>query len=202
MEFIATLKQKYGVNNPITIQEIRDQYDYSNARITQLITKALKEEKMVRYYKGIYYLPTKTILGLSNLSYDSFLEKKYIRNKNDVYGYYVGLSFMNKIGLTTQVPNVPEIVTNDEKTNCREITFKNKKIILRKAKVEIEKKNYKELQYLDFINTLDENYLKKYRDILVAYYNKNINREVVRNVVNSFPDRTAKNLIRLGVVTI
>ena len=49
--------------------------------------------------------------------------RKYVRNRTATYGYVTGISFINQLGLTTQISAIIEIVTNNEVTNSRSYEF-------------------------------------------------------------------------------
>lgn len=64
----------------------------------------------VRYQKGIYYKTIHTPLGSASIDTTELIKKTYLIN-DDVIGYETGPSYMNRIGLTTQVPKLLYIVT-------------------------------------------------------------------------------------------
>ena len=64
MELVTVLKNTFNVNTPITIDKIRKVCNnYSKIRVAQLINQAVANNELLRFENGIYYLPTKTILG-------------------------------------------------------------------------------------------------------------------------------------------
>ena len=151
MILIDYLLKKYGTNKPILTEELSiPEISYANLR--KQLSRYNNQGILEKYSQGVYYIPKETILGRSTLSIDDVINRKYITNDNDIYGFYSGLSFYNKLGISTQVPYVYEIVTNKEKSRVRETTLKNQNIILRKPYVKINKNNYLENQFLDFIN--------------------------------------------------
>ena len=48
---------------------------------------------------------------------------------------------MNNIGLSSQVPNTYEIMTNKESTMARKVKVGNQEVVLRKSRVKINKDN-------------------------------------------------------------
>ena len=134
MEIVSNLQDKYGINNPIFIDEIRLMFNnYSKIRVAQLIQESIASGKLARFENGIYYIPAKTIFGISTLSTIKVIEKKYIKQDEEVYGFYSGITFINNIGLTTQVPNIYEIMTNKESTRVRKVKIENQELVLRKS---------------------------------------------------------------------
>ena len=102
---IQRLKNKFRENEPIFIKEILEEFnDYSRARVFQIIKKFEEQKELIRFDTGIYYIPKKTRFGLSNISVEQVIRKKYISYKNDVYGIYGGITLKTKYLLSYQVP--------------------------------------------------------------------------------------------------
>jgi hypothetical protein len=195
MILIDYLLEKYGTNKPIITEELSiPEISYDNLR--KQLSRYNSQGILEKYSQGVYYIPKETILGRSTLSIDDVINRKYITNDNDIYGFYSGLSFYNKLGISTQVPFVYEIVTNKEKSRVREITLKNQKIILRKPYVIINKNNYLENQFLDFINNVNSNDLNDNIDVLKKYIkDNNLNKNVILDLITYYPSKTSKKLI-------
>ena len=195
MILIDYLLKKYGINKPIITEELSiPEISYDNLR--KQLSRYNSQGILEKYSQGVYYIPKETILGRSTLSIDDVINRKYITNDNDIYGFYSGLSFYNKLGISTQVPFVYEIVTNKEKSRVREITLKNQKIILRKPYVIINKNNYLENQFLDFINNANSNDLSDNINVLKKYIkDNNLNKNVILDLIAYYPSKTSKKLI-------
>jgi hypothetical protein len=195
MILIDYLLKKYGTNKPIITEElVVPEISYDNLR--KQLSRYNSQGILEKYSQGVYYIPKETIIGRSTLSIDDVINRKYITNDNDIYGFYSGLSFYNKLGISTQVPFVYEIVTNKEKSRVREITLKNQKIILRKPYVKINKNNYLENQFLDFINNANSNDLSDNVDVLKKYIkDNNLNKNVILDLITYYPSKTSKKLI-------
>ena len=96
MDIVSSLQDKYGINNPIFIDEIRLMFNNdSKIRVAQLIQESIASGKLARFENGIYYIPAKTIFGISTLSTIKVIEKKYIKQDEEVYGFYSGITFLN-----------------------------------------------------------------------------------------------------------
>ena len=195
MILIDYLLKKYGTNKPILTEELSiPEISYANLR--KQLSRYNSQGILEKYSQGVYYIPKETILGRSTLSIDDVINRKYITNDNDIYGFYSGLSFYNKLGISTQVPYVYEIVTNKEKSRVRETTLKNQNIILRKPYVKINKNNYLENQFLDFINNANSNDLSDNIDVLKKYIKDNsLNKNVILDLITYYPSKTSKKLI-------
>ena len=195
MILIDYLLKKYGTNKPIITEELSiPEISYDNLR--KQLSRYNSQGILEKYSQGVYYIPKETILGRSTLSIDDVINRKYITNDNDIYGFYSGLSFYNRLGISTQVPFVYEIVTNKEKSRVRKITLKNQKIILRKPYVKINKNNYLENQFLDFINNANSNDLSDNIDVLKKYIkDNNLNKNVILDLITYYPSKTSKKLL-------
>ena len=87
MELIERLKIKYNPNNPIFVDEIVSlMSDYSRPRIYQFIAETVEKNQLLRFENGVYYIPTKTDLGLSKLNPQLVIEKRYISSNGEVFG--------------------------------------------------------------------------------------------------------------------
>ena len=161
--------------------------------------------KIKRFDTGIYYVPKASILknGVP-LAADEVAVAKYIVRKGKVEGFYSGYTFANQLGISTQVPYVKEIVSNNASTRVKEVNVRNKRIILRRARTEITNENYVVLQFLELLKDLEQYYdisfeavcerLKKY------VRNENIKKVDVDKYIGSFPDKIYKNIYSLPLV--
>ena len=85
MTLYDSLLQTYGTNEPIFSNEITFK-NYSRPWISKQLTQLCDEGKLIRYEKGLYYIPTDTILGKSLLNPRKVIERKYISNNGDIIG--------------------------------------------------------------------------------------------------------------------
>ena len=155
---------KCNLDEPLLLEEIK-QYvvnKYKNNDISILnninviINRMCKNHILKQFYKGIYYKPVKNIFGEMPLDKNKVIIKKYIKDEHgNIKGYITGAKLFNQLGLTTQVPNIINIVTNQCK-NYNE--YKNDKlgVIIRQPKIKIDNDNYKYLQLFDIINHKDQ----------------------------------------------
>lgn len=196
VNYIENYIEHKNIGEPIFTNEC---YNYVKMYIPNL-DKALfnlnlqrfekRNKNFIRYQKGIYYKAIETPFGLSNIDETKLIQEKYMINGKEIIGYESGPSYLNKIGLTTQMPDLTYIVT--EKTRYSMVEKKNK-IYLVKPVTNINKENYRYLQFLDIldnkmkINIENEDYIKILRQYIkrfdlsfekiIAYtkYYKNIN---------------------------
>lgn len=198
MTLYDMLVNEYGYGNPFSFEEIKFK-NYSLPWIKKELNKLVIDNKIIRYERGIYYIPEKTIFGNSSLNPQKIIEKKYLTNNS---GYYSGLSFANKIGITTQMPNVIEIYTNNEKSRVREITINNLKVILRKSRVNITNDNINVLSFLELMNSFSIDYFDKNRKELIINFikEKNITREQITKYSPYYPDKVMRNLVESEII--
>ena len=160
LEYINT--QNKGT--PIFIEEIKDyiiQFYNKNDKekvcnnVKAILNRMNKEGIIETAYKGIYYIPVENIFGKMLLGNRQIIQYKYIMDKKgNIKGYITGAKLFNNIHLTTQVPNIIDIATNECK-NFNKYENKNLNVIIRKPKVEVNNNNYKYLQLFDLIENKD-----------------------------------------------
>ena len=201
MEIMQDLEKAYGYNEPILLNEINIA-GMNEVYIRQAFSRLAKRGKLERFEQGVYYIPKMTPLGMSRLSAKKVYEKKYIYDKRNVYGFYAGLTLENAIGITTQVPNVVEIVTNNEGSRLREVMIGSQKVRVRKLSVKITEQNARILQFLDLMNRVNlKDMSEESKDNLKNYVREQkLKREEVFQYIGQFPSRTAKNMIESGII--
>ena len=202
--FIERLKEKFDIDEPIFTQEILDLFsDYSRAQVFRFINKAKENGEIIQYDKGTYYMPKQTIIGLSTITPDEIVQKKYLSSGDDIYGVYSGIQLLNMFSVTTQVPAVIEIVSNKESSKCRQITIKGRRFILRKSRFEINRENVYEYLILqlfnDFSNETKLNNTSR-KKLLDYIKEKGITQKKLLDMALKFPARTTQKLIRSGLI--
>lgn len=196
MTLYEYLLQQYGTNEPIISTDISFK-EYSRPWVMKQLKSLCEDGKLIRFEKGIYYIPTDTVFGKSILNPRKVIEKKYINDGENTIGYYSGITFQNQLKLTTQMPNVIEIYTNKETTNVRDVMVGKQKVILRKARTTINSRNVAVLSFLEMMNDIIPHSLdneKKSR--IVEYINNNgITKQEIITYASVFPDKVMRNLI-------
>ena len=201
---VTRLRNIYSEGEPIFSKDILSLFkEFTRAYVFRLIKNAVLSNKLCLFDRGVYYLPKKTILGNSSITSSIVAKEKYISDSKDVYGIYSGLTLLNQFAITSQVPNVVEIVTNKETTRKRVVKIDGMKFILRKSRFDISKKNYQYYVLLQLFNDIGNNpSLSKTSLKLIKEYIKdnNINRKKLVRYVMAFPAQVLKNLIGSGVI--
>ena len=127
-----------------------------------------------------------------------------MKSKSETFGYVTGISFVNQLGLTTQMPAIIEIVTNREATNGRTITVGNQKVRIKKAAVTVSDNNAELLQLLDGIGQAEkytELPMEETIDTMLSYVKqKRFTKEQLSEVLSAITGATAKKLIEWGMI--
>ena len=201
MTFYEELKTKYGINKPILLRDITYK-GYSQAWIYKQLCSLCEEGRLIKFDKGVYYIPQNTVLGTSRLNPIDVIEKKYVETDNEIIGYYSGTAFLNQIGISTQVPNLIEIYTNNESSRVRDVKVGRQQVRLRKTRVSVTNKNAATLALLEMMNSSQARQLdKKQREMCEQYIRKNgIKRSDIIEYSKYFPDSVMRNLIESEVI--
>ncbi len=137
-----------------------------------IIRYAKNNPEFIRYQKGIYYKTIITPFGKAGISYTELVKRVYLLDGDEVFGYETGPSFMNKIGLTTQMPTHTYLATERARSF---VALDKDRLLLLKPIVKVTKENYRYLQFLDLLdNRMNikieaENYLEILRDYIDTY---------------------------------
>jgi len=201
MSLYEYLYDRFGSNNPFFTSDI-EYKSYSKPWLYKELNKLCRENQIIRFERGIYYIPTKTILGMSILDPNKVIEKKYLFNGNQIIGYYSGMTFLNQLRLTTQMPNVIEIYTNNEPSNVRDVMVGNQKVLLRKSRTDINKENVAVLSFLEMMNFVTTSFIDSDRkQIIVRYMRENgIARKDISQYAPLFPDKAIRNLVESALI--
>ena len=196
MTLYEYLLQQYGTNEPILSGDITFK-EYSRPWVMKKLKSLCESGKLIRFEKGVYYIPTDTVFGKSILNPRKVIEKKYINDGKNTIGYYSGITFQNQLKLTTQMSNVIEIYTNNETTNVRDVMVGKQKVILRKARTTINSKNAAVLGFLEMMNDIKPRTLDTEKKCRIAeYINKSgITKQDIVSYATVFPDKVMRNLI-------
>lgn len=198
------LLENYGYNEPIFLNDLKIEGLSENA-MRQSVKRLVANGFLERYDNGIYYIPKfGGLLGKSYLDPYLVIMRKYVRNNSETYGYVTGISFVNQLGLTTQMPGTIEIVTNKESTNGRTIMVGNQKVRIKKSAINISNQNAELLQLLDGINQAEkytELTMKETINTILFYVKqKHFTKEQLSEVSSVLTGTTAKKLIEWGLV--
>ncbi|MDO5553531.1 MAG: DUF6088 family protein [Planctomycetia bacterium] len=201
MDLFQTLTQRYDVNEPIFENSIRIE-NLSSGNLRLSLSRLVAGKFLARFARGIYYIPVETPFGQSRLNVDRVIERKYIQNAREIFGFYTGLKLANLIGLSQQIPNVVEIITNVEKSRCREVKLGSQRLRLRSPRVPITQDNVEILQFLDLMTRLDPSQFETEQMTALKIFikNRNIGKDQMSDFIRFFPSKTSKNMIESGII--
>ena len=188
------LKENYKDGEPIFLDDIHiDGMRRDNFR--QQIKTLADVGKIVRYEKGIYYIPKQTrFTSSSGPSPETVAKYKYISRGDKTDGYYSGSTFANLIGISMQVPMKKEIVSNNIAAIVREVAIGSQLFIVRKTNIPISGDNVKVLQLLELLKNLDSYLDSDYdeaREKIKNYSLSNhITKENIDRYIRRYPDST------------
>jgi len=202
--YAEMLVKKYGYNTPIFLKEVElEGVTQNNKR--QIFARLQEKGLIEKYGWGVYYVPKQsTLLKKNQLDSNQVLHTKFIANGDSIKGYYAGLTFANQIGLTTQMPAIKEIVTNEESSKRRMVQIGKVKVITSKPRNHIADDNWEVLQFLDLINRInkigielnDENDQKLRRFIA----DKKLERNILDKYIGQYPAKVSKFLIERRLI--
>ena len=198
------LMENYGENTPIFVSEL-DIEGLNESTLRVQIKKMTDAGMLKRLDTGIYFIPKKTIFKSgSTISAMQVIEKKYLKNKDKVCGYLSGYMLVNMVGLTTQVPVIYEVVSNNATTDYRKIMINKTRVIVRRPKVPVTNENVRILQFLDLIKDIDVyseeegNSLKK--RMLEIMKKLDITFSALEPYLSFYPEKIYKNMYETGVL--
>ena len=201
MTLYDVLLETYGYNEPILTNEIQFN-NYSKPWIYKELKRLCDSGEIKRFEKGVYYIPKKSPLGMSLLNPAKVVEKKYIKRNEDVCGYYAGYYLLNLLGLSTQVPNIIEIYSNNESSKVRDIRIGSQNIRVRKPRVNITSENAPVLAFLELMNIVDVHSLDDEKKKIIEKYlsDYNISRKDITKYSPAYPDKAVRTMVESEVI--
>ena len=201
MALYEYLIETYGYNEPIMMNEL-SYMEYSKPWLSKELAALCASGKLIRFEKGVYYAPKMTVLGPSRLNPQKVIEKKYIASGNERNGYYSGASFLNRAGLSTQVPNAVEIYTNAETAKVREITVGPTRVILRRARTPITKDNVSVQSFLELMNSVSASFFDDERRRITENFirDSGITKSDITRYAGAFPDKAMRTLVESEMI--
>lgn len=128
----------------------------AKSALNQQLKTLCKNGLLEKYDTGVYFRPKKSLLKSAiGPNADMVARYRFISKGDNIDGFYAGNSFANQLGLTTQVPRVVEIVSNNTNSSAREIVIGKRKFYIKRPIVTITKDNVYVLQMLELLRNLD-----------------------------------------------
>lgn len=168
-----------------------------NQQLKELCEKGLLQQ----YDEEVYFIPKKTRLNSTiGPNADMVTRYRFISKGDNVDGFYAGNTFANQIGISTQVPYVIEIVSNNV-SDDGEVLIGNRRFVVRKPIVPITKENVYVLQMLELLVNLDadldytyEEAREKFAEYISVY---GITQNDVELYIKEYPESTLENYYEL-----
>ncbi len=195
--------QYYKEGEPIFFADLPVS-DITKSAANQQLKTLCNNGKLAKYETGVYYIPKKSLLKSAvGPNADMVAKYRFISRGGNVDGFYTGNTFANQLGISTQVPRVIEIVSNNTNSAPREIEIGNRKFYVRKPIVRVTKENVYVLQMLELLKNLDSylDYTYSEARIRFAEYIKthNIKRADVDLYIRNYPAVIFKYYYELGL---
>ena len=198
MKATEMILSKFKPDVPILVEDILKMFpDRSRQWVDNTLSNMTASKQLIRYSTGVYFIPSTTGRGSSKLNPYKVIEKKYITDGDNVYGYYGDKYLLRKMGLIPLFPEVITIITNREKSRGRKIRVGNIEVYLMKSPAVITKGNQPVLQLLELIRLIDVNALSgTEKEHLINYIlNHRITITDVRQYCEYFPDVVSKRIL-------
>ena len=197
------IREHYKEAEPIFFSDL-EREDITRSALNQQLKKLCDKGLLEKYDVGVYFIPKKTLLNSTiGPNADMVARYRFISKGNNIDGFYGGNSFANQIGISTQVPQVVEIVSNNTNSSDREVRIGNRRFYVKKPIVQITKENVYVLQMLELLKNLDAYLDYSYdeaRDKFAEYITiHGIKRSDVDLYIRKYPLATFKFYYELGL---
>jgi len=157
-QYIAEYVIRLPFNTPIYTEDValdlaghfNITIDHAKTLVNVNLPRIAEIYDLMRYQKGIYYKAQNTPFGKTKLNPALITRDRFTKKNGVTTGYETGASFLNQIGLTTQIPKYKKYATNAYKYKGNK-TDKKLKVVIQKPRVAITEDNYLYLQLLDVI---------------------------------------------------
>ncbi len=159
-------------------------YAKSPGAVIKAISRMVSDKSLERFSKGKFYVPKKGLFGMRKPS-DGELIRSMLYKGGRLRGYVTGLSLYNQLGLTTQVPRTITVSYNGGRQEKEFGTIRIKTVV---ARIPIQEKDVKFLQYLDALKDI-----KKIMDSDV-----NLSLKIMRRYISELSDREQGRLVKLA----
>lgn len=148
------IKEHYIEAEPIFLADLL-KTNTNESDLNQQLKELCEKGLLQQYDPEVYFIPKKTTLNSTiGPNADMVARYRFISKGDNVDGFYAGNTFVNQIGISTQVPYVIEIVSNNV-SDDGEVLIGNRRFDVRKPVVPITRENVYVLQMLELLKNLD-----------------------------------------------
>ena len=196
------IKTHYKQAEPIFLSDLL-RTNITESDLNQQLKELCEKGLLRQYDEEVYFIPKKTTLNSTiGPNVDMVARYRFISKGDNVDSFYAGNAFANQIGISTLVPQVIEIVSNNV-SDDGEVLIGNRRFVVRKPIVPITKENVYVLQMLEILVKLDA-YLdytykeaqEKFAEYLSVY---GITKNDVELYIKKYPESTLENYYELGL---
>lgn len=120
--------------------------------VIKMLNRLVSEGVIAKISKGRFYKPKQSVFGALKPKQEEIV-KDLLEKDGEIIGYMTGYSVFNRLGLTTQVPNIIQIGTNVRKNKKKRGMFTISFVLQPNP---ITKENITLLQLLDAIRFIKE----------------------------------------------
>ena len=194
------IKTHYKQAEPIFLSDLL-RTNITEPDLNQQLKELFEKGLLQQYDEEVYFIPKKSKLNLAvGPNADMVARYRFISKGDNVEGFYAGNTFANQIGISTQVPYVIEIVSNNV-LDDGEVLIGNRRFDVRKSVVPITKENVYVLQMLELLKNLDA-YLdctyEEAREKFAEYISVcEITKSDVEMYIKEYPESTLKYYYKL-----
>lgn len=204
MMFYRYLVENYGYDEPIFMNQVQKDRQINPNTLRQQFKRLADQGRIEKVQNGIYFIPKKKpLFGSPVLNVERIIERKFLKNQEEVEGYIAGTDFANRLGLTSQTATVATVVTNNTSSVQREVMFYHNKVVIKKPRVRISNTNYKLLQVLDLLNDYERYSEKPISEGLTSMRNYlqdvSFEEEELKTYMDAYPVKTKLNVYELGL---
>lgn len=125
-------------------------YDKARAATNVKLKRMADGGEIKRLHKGVYCHVKETAFGRTTPDIDKLMARTLLIKDGRRIGYESGPSILNRLGLSTLLPRMIELTTND----CGIKLPAGCQIELKKPRTEVTDENWKYLQFLDVVDSL------------------------------------------------
>jgi len=207
-QYIADMIFHLPVGVPIYTEDIAEtlaeqfKIDFEKAKglVNVNLKRIADSNDLERYQKGIYFKAQTTPFGKTKLNPAILARDAYIYKNGMTIGYETGASFLNKIGLTTQIAKYKYYATNVFKQNGGRVNEKLN-VALRKPKLEVTEENYRYLQLLDAVENKEKVPIDApHPERIILDYIKNNNLDIKKLVAYAHKYYRKEILLQIGEI--
>ena len=208
MNLISYLTDIYGYDTPIFLKDVRIGRK-SKTAIREAFYRAVKRGELSRDGSGVYSVINKSQEFGPVVTFEKILNDKFIYDSG-IYpglelfytnGYYSGLTFLNMIGISQQVPAILEVTTNKTSSKKRYYTANGRVAIIRKARTRVNYQNYDILQFLDMFHFITMREVIENKELIRKYIKeKQLSKSQFEQYIKLYSTQTIKKIVEGGIV--